>query len=153
MTPSNNLKELAYELSVRALQRQETVLDELRSRTGILLTATALVASFLGARALKDGLTWLAAPGFLGAFVSIVLSVYVLAPKTNLKFVQGVRAYEHFVRVHADLSEAQRTLEYWNQGAWENNQSVIDRLILCFGGSCGTLVMALFLWSLELGLN
>jgi hypothetical protein len=153
VTPSNNLEELAYELSVRALQRQETVLDELRSRTGILLTATALVASFLGARALTDGWPWLAAPGFLGALVTIVLSVYVLAPKTNLTFVQGVRAYEHFVRMHADLREAQRTLAYWNHGAWENNQLVIDRLILCFGGACGTLVMALFLGSLELGLD
>ena len=48
------LQELGYVLARQALARQETMLEDLRTRTGTLLTATALVATFLGARAL-DG--------------------------------------------------------------------------------------------------
>jgi len=51
---TDNLAGLAFELSLRTLSQQEKSLDELRSRTGVLLTATALVTSFLGARALQD---------------------------------------------------------------------------------------------------
>ena len=52
---ATSLEELAYQLALRALNQQESVLEELRSRTGTLLTATALVTSFLGARALDQG--------------------------------------------------------------------------------------------------
>jgi hypothetical protein len=51
---TGDLADLAYELSLRTLSRQEKILDELRARTGILLAATAFVTSLLGARALQD---------------------------------------------------------------------------------------------------
>jgi hypothetical protein len=43
---------LAYDASVRAIEDQVQVLDDLRSRAATLLAASALVASFLGSRAL-----------------------------------------------------------------------------------------------------
>ena len=39
---------LAYEAAQRALDKQERLIDELRSRTGLLLAAASLAASFLG---------------------------------------------------------------------------------------------------------
>jgi hypothetical protein len=42
----------AYELSLGALSQQESTLTELRARTGALLTASSIVASFLGAAAI-----------------------------------------------------------------------------------------------------
>ena len=47
------LEQLSYDLALRTLAQQERVLEELRARTGVLLTATAVVASFLGGRALQ----------------------------------------------------------------------------------------------------
>lgn len=47
-----DLAELAYTLSLRTLGQQEASLNELRDRTGTLLAAAALVASFLGATAI-----------------------------------------------------------------------------------------------------
>lgn len=44
----DDLESLAFDLSLRALGQQEKVLEELRARTGTLLTAAALVTSFLG---------------------------------------------------------------------------------------------------------
>jgi hypothetical protein len=37
-----------HETAIRALGQQEAALDQLRARTGAILTASALVASFLG---------------------------------------------------------------------------------------------------------
>src|SRR4051794_32524508 len=45
---------LAFDAALRALDKQEALLDELRSRTGALLAASALAASFLGGEAFKD---------------------------------------------------------------------------------------------------
>jgi hypothetical protein len=79
------LERLAYEVSLKALERQENVVDELRSRTGTLLAASSLSASFLGARALDHpGATWLGliALGLFG--VSVGSAIYVLLPRTEL---------------------------------------------------------------------
>lgn len=154
MSSESSLEQLAYDLSLRALQQQETVLDELRSRTGVLLTATALVTSFLGGRALSDGLAWLTAPGLFAALISIILSDYLLAPAAKVTFaVLPVAAYEHFIRSGADLREAQRTLAYWNQDAWERNQLAIKLLLLCFRIACGALVLAVVFWSLNVAVD
>jgi hypothetical protein len=147
------LERLAYDLSLRALQEQEAVLVELRARAGVLLAANALVTSFLGGRALSGALL-LSALGLLAALGSILLCIYVVAPTSNVSFaVLPIPAYEYFIRSKAELSEALETLVYWNQEAWENNQSVIGRLINVFGLACGALVIAVVLWSLELAIN
>lgn len=44
-----------FEQTQRTLDRQATVLSELRQRTSIILSATGIIASLLGAAALKDG--------------------------------------------------------------------------------------------------
>jgi hypothetical protein len=42
---------LAFEAAQRALDKQERLLEELRSRTGLLLAVASLAASFLGREA------------------------------------------------------------------------------------------------------
>jgi hypothetical protein len=73
---------LAYESGVRALDKQEALLEELRGRTGILLAASALAASFLGESAFRDA-SWLAAVALVAFVVSIAASVFVLVPRSN----------------------------------------------------------------------
>jgi hypothetical protein len=155
MAESHELEELVYGLALRALEQQERVLDELRARTGVLLTATALVVSFLGARALTGDTTrWLALPGVGAAVASILVAVYLLAPKSNLEFaLDGAAVYEHFVREDADPTEARRTLAYWLSDARSSNQVIIDRLVRLFSGACAALVAAVVLWALGLGLE
>jgi hypothetical protein len=152
---AEGLEGLAFELSLRTLSQQEAVLDELRRRTGTLLTATAVVSSFLGARALQDAAyKWLTIPGLAAAVISILVSVYVLTPKANLNFaVHGAAIYEYFVRAGADLGEAHRTLAYWNREAWDANERVLYRLVALFRIACGGLIAAALLWSLKLPLH
>jgi uncharacterized membrane protein YfcA len=77
--PDPVYERLAYEAAQRALDKQERLIDELRSRTGLLLAAASLAASFLGREAFagdpKDGLAIIALVAFL---VAVAASVYVL---------------------------------------------------------------------------
>jgi hypothetical protein len=43
---------LAYDESVRGLNMQSTAVDELRSRTGVLIAAATVASAFLGSTAL-----------------------------------------------------------------------------------------------------
>jgi len=58
------IEELTYETGRHALADQESLVAGIRQRTGTLLAAHALVASFLGATTLTtvglDGLAWVA---------------------------------------------------------------------------------------------
>jgi hypothetical protein len=63
--------EIAYAEAVRALSEQFALVESIRSRAGLLLSAGAVTTSFLGAQALgRAGLgpfAWLALLGFCGA--------------------------------------------------------------------------------------
>jgi hypothetical protein len=50
----NEFERLAYDASLRSLDKQEQLLNELRARTGLLLAASSLAASFLGRPAVDD---------------------------------------------------------------------------------------------------
>lgn len=79
--------ELAYEEARRALDGQERALGAFRTRAGIVLSAAAIVTSFLGGQSLGtsgfDTLSWVA----IGAFAVVGLaSVCVLWPDDNWQF-------------------------------------------------------------------
>jgi hypothetical protein len=106
---------LAYDAAQRALDKQERLLEELRSRTGLLLAAASLAASFLGREAFaedpKRGLALVAVLAFL---LSVGASVYILLPKRD-KFVfalVGAGLYEGLYAVRDDLPEVFRRLAY-----------------------------------------
>jgi hypothetical protein len=64
------IEQLSYDLARGALAEQDRAIDELRARTGTLLAASSIVASFLGGRALDaHGFNWesIVALGCFGA--------------------------------------------------------------------------------------
>jgi hypothetical protein len=83
---ANRLGELSYEAAVRALDVQERGVEQLRARTGVLLAASSLTASFLGAQAIQhaNGLDPLGALALISLAGSIAASIYVLLPKSGL---------------------------------------------------------------------
>jgi hypothetical protein len=90
MGMAGEFEKLAYEAALRGLDKQEGLLEELRARTGVLLAASSLAASFLGQQAFQNpsprGLAIVA----LFAFVlSIASSVFILLPKKNLIFAEN----------------------------------------------------------------
>jgi hypothetical protein len=85
-------EDIAYAESVRAIDEQSRTVDELRSRTGVLLTGASIVVSFLGAAAFRgssdfDMLAGLALLAFAG---TLALCLSILWPRT-WKFRLGAK--------------------------------------------------------------
>jgi hypothetical protein len=143
------IERLGYELALDGLRPQEATLSELRGRTGVILAASSLVASFFGGRALDGRELGAVEIAALAALVAtIVTCVAILAPKANLVFVlDGYAAYEYFAEHDVDVPEAERTLSFWITDALERNQPVIERLHQWFAIACVTLVLQVVLWA------
>ena len=62
------LERIAYEAALRSLDKQETLLNELRARTGLILAAASVAASFLG----RSGSSRVLATAAVGAFAVVV---------------------------------------------------------------------------------
>ena len=129
------MERLAFEGSQRALDKQERLLDELRSRTGVLLAVASLAASFLGREAFggdpRNGLAIVALISFL---VAMGASVYVLLPKSG-KFVFGLVGsgiYENLYEVRDDLAEVYRRLAYQLDRFWDQNDVELQKLFRAF---------------------
>jgi hypothetical protein len=108
-----DLSELAYEASLRRVDRQEQSLTEVRARTGLLLAASSLAVSFLG-RPAFDARPVIAVVAAILAFgLSIAASLYVLLPKRNLVFsLVGSRVYEELYAFKDEIAEVHRRLAY-----------------------------------------
>ncbi len=148
------LSELAYEAAIRALDLQERALEQLRARTGTLLAASSLTASFLGAISIQHsaGFGALDALALLAMVTSISLCVYVLLPKSGFVFSLSAPAmYEELFEFREDEQEIRRRLIYWLEGYWQDNQAKIDILGRYYLAAAVALIFQLILWSWALG--
>lgn len=147
----DGLEKLAFSLSLRSLEHQEATLDDLRSRTGTLLAASALVASFLGSRVLEDGLGVLAVLALLAFLISILASVYVLLPKPHLIFsLRGSVLFEEEADDPGGLDETHRKLAYWLDGYRDSNEPTVEKLFRTYGLATAAVVVEVILWMIEL---
>ncbi len=116
MKPDPAAYELAYVEARRALDDQREVLNEIRSRAGLLLAAAALTTSFFGDAALADGMLgtggWLAIAAFasLGACVLVILwprrdwSFVVDAEELVATYLESEAGPIDIPRIHRDLA-------------------------------------------------
>ena len=65
-----SVAEAAFDLALRAIERQEKRLNELRSRGGTLVAAASIAASVLGAQAARTGKLELAASAIVAYLCS-----------------------------------------------------------------------------------
>ena len=152
---ATSISELTYDLSLRSLAQQEASLNELRSRTGVLLAATAIAIALLGGRSLDDGArTALDLAGVALAVVSFLLSVFILAPKQRyIATADAAAVHEYLRQKGADVTEAMERLVYSNREVWEENQAIVDGLVRAYRWACLTLVGAVVLWSTALAIQ
>src|SRR3954447_25693004 len=110
------LPELAYQLSLRALDQQEAGPAGPRARTNTMLAAAAVSVSFLGAPAVDRGGVSVWVVLGLGAFVVTVgLSLFVLVPTSLIFALDGPEVYEALYEHAEDPAEVHRQLAYWLQ--------------------------------------
>jgi hypothetical protein len=145
---------LAFDAALRALDKQEALLDELRSRTGALLAASALAASFLGGEAFKDPSPVLATVALLGFVSSIGASVFILVPRGDqFTFsLSGPGVYEALYSIREDLAEVYRRLAYDLLRFWETNDGHLKPLFRAYRvGALALVVQILALVALVSG--
>jgi hypothetical protein len=121
------LEELAYTTALRALDKQEQVLGEVRSRTATLVAAASIAASLL-ARPAQHQVWWRA--GALIAFVvAVAAALYVVLPKPRLVFSVDARTvYEDFYRWRHDRRELYRRLAYDLDHLWTRNDVALEHV-------------------------
>jgi hypothetical protein len=146
---------LGYESAKGCLARQEATLDNLRSRAATIFTANALVASFLGTRALgTDGAlhrvdTWLGIGGFLGASVLIGI---VLLPLFDWDFGMEAKEVERYVCIGADTEmtpDAYQRLATENEAYIARNEPKLNNLMWALIVAGVLILMSSVSWLIE----
>jgi hypothetical protein len=152
---AGEFEKLAYEAALRGLDKQEGLLEELRTRTGVLLAASSLAASFLGQQAFQNpsprGLAITALVAFVG---SIAASVFILLPKKNLIFAEaGAGLYEGLYAFRNDMPEVYRRLAYDLDLFWDSNDKKIKWLTRAYTVAASALVIEILSLAALLGDN
>lgn len=140
--PTRQLAWRTWQAALRGLDKQEGLLEELRTRTGVLLAASSLAASFLGQQAFQNPSPRGLAIAALAAFViSIAASVFILLPKKNLIFAEaGAGLYEGLYAVREDMPEVYWRLAYDLDRFWESNDKKINWLTRAYTLAASALV-------------
>ena len=142
---------VAYDEALRAIARQQAVLDGLRSRAATIFSAAALVTAFLGAQALTrepelDLLAWLAIIAFVAVFV---LALAILWP-WGFQFVLSAE-----ILIEDHLGKQVSDLQKYLAGIWgknyDRNQVRVDQLFWLFRAACAFLSIEVVLWLIKLG--
>lgn len=126
-------------------------MNELRARTGTLLAASSIVASFLGGRASDEEtgvFTVLALVAFVG---SVAASIYVLAPKDGLIFaLRGSALFEAEQDDPGGLPETHRRLAYWLESFYDENHKTIRWMFRAYWAATIAVLGQVLLWVFEL---
>lgn len=141
---------IIYAEAVRAITRQQAVIEGLRSRSGTLFSAASLVTAFLGGQALAsepkfDFFVWLAVVAFVALF-GLVLAI--MWP-WKFRFVVSARV---MIEDHMDKDAPglQRYLaEIWDDN-YDLNQSKVDLLHWVFRCACLSLSVEVVAWLISL---
>lgn len=141
------LEQLAHEASLRALDKQERLLEDLRARTGIQLAASSIAASFLGDAAFGgSGSVGVAVAALTAFVVSSGASLYVLLPKRDLTFsLSGPALYEALYARRADAADLQRRLAYGLHRFWERNNHEVATLLRVYWVAAIALMLEILL--------
>jgi hypothetical protein len=142
-----------FDQTQRALERQATILAEFRQRTSMILSATGIVASLLGATALRDGhprglmYAALAATALgIGLCLAALRSVNDTPgdPKREWKVTLSAEELEHLRSGGSDLRDLAKKLEPCRT----MNARTINRRGRLFWWASAALPLQLGLWSL-----
>ena len=149
---ASSVAELAYQTAVAQLDRQQEELTQLRQRTGMLMAAGSLVASFLGAETLgREGTSPYTALAILTFFASTGCCVYLLIPKYGLGFaMSGSQLHQQFHQHGRRLEPVYVELAEYLQEAWNTNLQTLDRMNQYFAAASGLLIAEMVLWILAL---
>jgi len=146
---------LAYSESVRAIEQQSRMVDELRSRTGVLLTGASIVASFLGAQALRShgSLTTLDGLAIVAFAVVLATSMAILWPREWRWALSAKVLLEDWADEPTrrdDVAGMQAFLATTLEINWKANRLKLDKQLCLFQVAAVALGAEVIFWTLEL---
>jgi len=146
---------LAYEEAKRALEEQERVVAELRSRAGVLIGAAAITTSFFGGRMLGrhvHALSWIAIACFALLGVTVLI---VLWPWRDWRFTINAQAFIQTYLEPPDgepleLSVIHRDLALHMSASWDANRRQLRWLLRAFRLTAVLLIGEVVFWIIAL---
>ena len=146
---------IIYEESKRAIVVQAASLDELRSRTGLLLAAASVTASFLASQATtRSDLGVLGGVALLTFAVAVGACIHVLWPRKNgWTFVLSAKVLGEDWIDHEQpggTAAMQRFIAEKLEGHYDANQRKLDALFRAFQVGAIATGAEVILWTLQL---
>jgi hypothetical protein len=144
---------IAYEESVRAWALQSSVLDELRTRAGVLLSGASISSAFLGAKSLEGGhsLSGFSIAATVVYAIVVLLCVYIAWPATFEFVHNGEDLIEEYLKDGVSPDQMRRSLTIANARHRVTNRAKIDHRLLGFRLASLGLGADVMLWLIELG--
>jgi len=153
------LYQLAYQESQRNLTQQAAVLDNLRTRAGLILTAANVITALLGAPAIKNATTPVAggaAPGLsLGGWLAVaafavvgVASIVILWPWKGWTFSFDIKKMVKLLDNNPDvtLAETYQRLALENEKSVDDNGKKLHYLFLALEAAAFALFLEAVFW-------
>jgi len=145
----DGLYAVAYEEAVRGLAEQQRVAESFRTRAGLLFSAGAITASFLGAVALRGSSTSLASWLALLSFVAVAgASLAILWPRKWERAANPRDVIETYIESEnpAPLENLHRDLSLHMHDSYLENQAGIEQFAALLQISSGFLTLEVVLW-------
>jgi hypothetical protein len=143
-----SVEELAFDLSLDSLSAQQDVLAEVHARSATLLTASSIVTSFVGGRAIDAaGLTAVTAAAMVAFFLTLLPAIYVVTTRGAGSFsIDGARLYADLAPAEVSLQEVYVALAEEIRGAREANRPLVDRVLWSLRVGFGALILEVILF-------
>ena len=149
------VEELVFDLSLDSLTAQREVLKDVRARSATLLTASSIVTSFVGGRAIDAvGLDAFTAAGIAAFLVTFVPAIYLASAsgEAPLSF-EGARVYADVARADASLNEVYLALAQEIQAVRQENRPLVDRTLRFLRVGFGALILEAILFLAALAVD
>ena len=144
---------LAYEEAVRALSQQQSTIESLRTRAGLLLSAAAITTSFLGAQALNAGgaqvSTWLVLTSLAGLSVAVLT---ILWPHQLEFSANPANVIGSYIETEEPMTTAEihRDLSLHMHDSYAENLDGQKQLASRFRIAGALLTVEVFLWIIDI---
>lgn len=153
---ADQLYKVAYDEAVRALSEQQAIIDSVRNRAGLLLSAAAVTTSFLGAQALHEGdpgfYAWLALAGFTGVAAASLAVLWPRRWEITASSGDVIATYIESAEP-APIEELHQELSLHMHGSYLLNQKDLEKLFVFFQIAGFLLAVEVVLWIVAIAMS
>lgn len=139
---TDEFEKLGYEAALRSLDKQERLLEELRTRTGVLLATSSVASSLLSQEAFQGPrpsfLVVVALIAFVGATAACL---FVLHPKQDLVFASESVALYKTLHAEGETEDFHRQMTFELGCCWDSNSGRIEVLMRVFTFAAGAFLL------------